>query len=249
MADQRIPRNDAEAVAVDTGTGPQHADHPAHVGAGRDDSVSWKENALGSSQQGQVSNVSWGAIFAGVVTFLGILLLFSVLSAATGLAGSGAGTAIVGIVGVLLAFFSGGAVAGILAVRSGLIHGFLTWAASLLATVLLLVTLTLGAAGAVGGVLGSLVSGLGAAVGPSLSQVDPSDVPTPTASQTQAAEDATQQAQQAAGKAAGATQTGAVFGFIGLLLGAVVASIAGLLGSRSVNSRRERSERRTTRIS
>jgi hypothetical protein len=245
MPDQRITRPDVDAVAVDPSR--THHEHAAHVDTDSSESVSWRENALGNSQQGRVSNVSWGAIFAGVVTFLGILLLFSLLSAATGLAGSGVGTAIVGIVGVLLAFFSGGAVAGILSVRSGLIHGFLTWAASLLATVLLLVALTLGAAGAVGGVLGSLVSGLGAAVGPSLSQVDPSDVPTPTASQTQAAQDATQQAQKAASTAADATRTGSIFGFIGLLLGALVASIAGLLGSRSVNNRRARTERRTTR--
>ncbi len=247
MADQRTTRT-AEHDAVAVGTTRTNHDHPAHADSGDHDSVSWKENALGTGQPGRTANVSWGAIFAGVVTFLGILLLFSVLSAATGLAGSGVGTAIVGIVGVLLAFFSGGAVAGILAVRSGLIHGFLTWAASLLATVLLLVTLTLGTAGAVGGVLGSLVSGLGAAVGPSLSQVDPSDVPTPNPSQTAAAQDAADQAQEVASSAADATHTGAVFGFIGLLLGAIVASIAGLLGSRTVNNRRETGTRRTTRV-
>lgn len=233
-------RADVDAVAVTT------KDHDRHEGHDDANKVSWKENALGDSSAGRVQNVSWGSIFAGVVTFLGIILLFSLLSAATGLAGSGVGTAIVGIVGVLLAFFSGGAVAGILAVRSGLIHGFLTWAASVLATVLLLVLLTLGAAGAVGGVLGSLVSGLGSAVGPSLTQVQPSDVPTPNASQSQAASDAADQAGEVAQDAADATRTGSIFGFLGLLLGAIVASIAGLLGSRSVNNRRARDDERNS---
>ena len=39
-------------------------------------------------------------------------------------------------------------------------------------------------------------------------------------------------------QAAQATQTGATYGFFGLLLGAVVASVGGLLGSRSVARRR-----------
>ena len=231
-------RATTEAVAV------APRDHDRDHDHGRHDSSSggWRENALGDNRSGRVQNVSWGSIFAGVVTFLAIVLLFSLLSAATGLAGSGVGTAIVGIVGLLLAFFSGGAVAGILSVRSGLIHGFLTWAASLLATVLLLVLLTLGAAGAVGGVLGSLVTGLGSAVGPSLTQVDPSDVPTPGPSQTAAAEEAGQQAQQAAQAAGDATQTGSIWGFIGLVIGAIIASIGGLLGSRSVNARRTRAD-------
>lgn len=200
--------------------------------------VSWKENALGSARPGRVHNISWGAIFAGVVTFLAIALLFSLLTAAFGLDGSGTGAAVVSIIGILLAFLAAGGVAGAMSVRGGLIHGFLAWATSVLATVLLVVLLTLGTAGAVGGVLGSVVSGLGAAAGPSLTQVDRSDVPTPTAEQSQQAQQAGEQAQETAREAAQATQTGATYGFFGLLLGAVVASVGGLLGSRSVARRR-----------
>ena len=206
------------------------------VGSSND--VSWKENVLGNARGGRVQNVSWGAIFAGVVTFLAVVFLFSLLTAAFGLDGSGTGAAVVSIIGVLLGFFAAGGVAGAMAVRGGLVHGFLTWATSVLAAVLLVVILTLGTAGAVGGVLGSVVGGLGAAAGPSISKVQPSDIPSPTGEQSAQAQQAGQQAKDTARQAADATRTGATYGFFGLLLGAVVASLGGLLGSRSVNNRR-----------
>jgi len=209
----------------------------SHPISGGTTDVGWKENILGSAQEGRVHNVSWGAIFAGVVTFLAIVFLFSLLTAAFGLDGSGTGAAIVSIIGILLAFLAAGGVAGAMSVRGGLVHGFLTWATSILATVLLVVLLTLGTAGAVGGVLGSVVGGLGAAAGPSISKVQPSDVSTPTAQQSAQAQQAGDQAKQTAAQAAQATKTGATYGFFGILLGAIVASIGGLLGSRSVNSR------------
>ena len=220
-----------------TETVPAGTDAGSHAAAGNAD-VSWKENALGNAREGRVHNVSWGSIIAGVVTFLAIVFLFSLLTAAAGLDGSGTGAAVASIIGVLIAFFGAGGVAGAMAVRGGLIHGFLTWATAILATLLLVVLLTLGTARAVGGVLGSVVGGLGSAIGPVATQVDPSTIPTPTAEQSQQAEQAAQQAQQAAEQTAQATQTGATWGFFGLLLGAVVSSIGGLLGSRSVNSRR-----------
>jgi len=210
----------------------------AHTVGGGTTGVAWKDNIVGNAREGRVHNVSWGAIFAGVVTFLAIVFLFSLLTAAFGLDGSGTGAAVFSIIGVLLGFFAAGGVAGATAVRGGLVHGFLTWATSVLATVLMVVLLTLGTAGAVGGVLGSVVGGLGAAAGPSISKVQPSDVPSASAEQSAQAQQAGEQAQQTAQQAAQATKTGATYGFFGLLLGAVVASIGGLLGSRSVNSRR-----------
>ena len=200
-------------------------DAGSHTAGGTTD-ASWKDNVLGNAREGRVHNVSWGAIFAGVVTFLAIIFIFSLLTAAAGLTGSGAGAAVVSIIGVLIAFFGAGGVAGAMAVRGGLIHGFLTWATSILSVVLLLGLLTLGTAGAVGGILGNVVGGLGTQV----SQVQPSDISNPTAEQTQ-------QAEQAAQDAADAAQTGATYGFFGLLLGGVVSSIGGLLGSRSVHNR------------
>lgn len=234
-----------DAAVVGGHTAADRADVGSHATAGTT-AVPWKENTLGDARAGHGRNVSWGAIFAGVVTFIAIVLLFGLLTAAAGLGGSGTGAAIVSVIGLLLGFFGAGGVAGAMAVRGGLLHGFLAWATSILATVVLLVLLTLGTAGAVGGVLGSLASGLGAAAGPSLTQVDPTKVPTPTAQQTQQAQ---QTAQAAAQTAADATKTGATWGFIGLLLGAIVASVGGLLGSRSVNSRRKINADDTSRVS
>lgn len=231
---ENVDRPSSRSAAV-PGDGDGAGSHSVAAGA---TDVAWKDNILGNARGDRTHNVSWGAIFAGVVTFLAIVLLFSLLTAAFGLDGSGTGAAIFSILGVLLGFFAAGGVAGAMAVRGGLIHGFLAWATSVLSTVLLVVVLTLSTAGAVGGVLGSVVGGLGAAAGPSISQVDPSSIPAPTEQQQAQAEQAGQQAQQAAQQAADATQTGATYGFFGLLLGAVVASVGGLLGSRSVNSRR-----------
>ncbi|MFP5281980.1 MAG: hypothetical protein ACLGIF_00840, partial [Actinomycetes bacterium] len=231
---QQISTTSSRNEAVTVGS----TDVGSHTASGGTTDVSWKENALGNAREGRVHNVSWGAIFAGVVTFLAIVFVFSLLTAAAGLDGSGTGAAVVSVLGLLLAFFGAGGVAGAMAVRGGLVHGFLTWATSILATVVFVILLTLGTAGAVGGVLGSVVSGLGAAAGPSLTQVQPSDIPNPTAEQAQQVEQAQQQAQQSAEQAAEATKTGATWGFFGLLLGGVVSSVGGLLGSRSVNSRR-----------
>jgi len=203
----------------------------SHAPASGTTEVPWKDNILGNARAGQVQNVSWGSIFAGVVTFLGIVFLFSLLSAAFGLDGSGTAAGIVSIVGVVIGFFAGGAVAGAMAVQGGAVHGFLTWATSILATVVLVVMLTLGTAGAIGGALGSAIGGLGEAAGPAVSNIKPSDIPSPTPEQQA-------QAQQAAQQAAEATRSGATYAFWGLLLGSAVAAAGGLVGSRSVNSRR-----------
>ncbi len=240
----------SEPIGQSAGYGSAHSQpegegaHSVPTGTG----VSWRDNVLGDARGGRVANVSWGAIFAGVVTFLAIVLLFSLLTAAVGLDDSGTGAAVVTVIGLLLGFLGGGGVAGAMAVRGGLIHGFLTWASSLLAIVVLVVALTLTAASAVGGVLGSILGSFGSAAGPALSQVEPSDVPTPGAQQQrqleQKAQQTAQQAQQAAQQAADATRTGATWGFVGLLLGAVIASLGGLLGSRSVMNKKTPAARR-----
>lgn len=48
----------------------------AHTVGGTTD-VDWKENVLGDARGGRVQNVSWGSIFAGVVTFLAVAFVFS----------------------------------------------------------------------------------------------------------------------------------------------------------------------------
>ena len=208
--------------------------------------LSWKDTLFGSDRSENVRNVSWGAIFAGVVTFLAIVLLFALATASFGLEGSSTGATIMTILGLVLGLFIGGAVAGALAVRAGFIHGFITWAGSVVAALVLATMITLGAAGAVGGVLGTITEGLGQAV-----QVQPGDaVPTPSQEELdkagQTIEQYQEQAEETAQQVADAAQKGATTGFWGLLLGSLVASLGGLVGSRTVANTEPRTTRRTT---
>src|SRR5690606_25255759 len=116
-----------------------------------DDGDATKEALVGTDRAGRASNVSWGAIFAGVVTFLAVMVLLSLVTAGIGLTGSGVGAGIWSVIAIALALGAGGYVAGALAVRSGLLHGFLTWATSLVAALVLTIWLSASVLGAVGG--------------------------------------------------------------------------------------------------
>lgn len=85
-------------------------------------------------------------MIAGVVTFLALTLLLSLITAALGLGvtdltsdnpgeGVGIATGLWSIVILALVLPAGGHVAGLLAGHAGLIHSFLTWATSLLPAV------------------------------------------------------------------------------------------------------------------
>lgn len=180
-----------------------------------DDKLSWKDTLFGSDRAEDVRNVSWGSIFAGIVTFLAIVLLFALATASFGLDGSSTGATIMTIVGLVLGLFVGGAVAGALAVRAGFIHGFITWAGSVVAAVVLATMITLGAANTVGGVLGTVTEGLSQAV-----QVQPGDtVPTPSQEQLDKADQTLEQyqnqAKQTVQDVADTAQKGATTGFWG----------------------------------
>lgn len=194
-----------------------------------------KESLIGTDRRGRPSNISWGAIFAGVVTFLAVTVLLSLVTAGIGLGGAGVGAGIWSIIALALALAAAGYVAGALAVRSGLLHGFLTWATSLVVALVLVAALSASVLGAVGGALGGIASSASEVVsGADVDQavedvqenVDQEDV-------DQAVEDAQQTAEDAADTA----QAGSWWGFVGLLLGAVIAAVAGMFGSRSVISR------------
>ena len=203
---------------------------------------SWKADAVGDDRARDVKNISWGAIIAGVVTFLAVTLLLSLITAAVGLSGSGIGAGIWSIVTLVLALAAGGYVAGALAGRAGLIHGFLTWATSLLAAVVLAGLLVGNILGAAGNILGSAASTVTGAVAQNPDQAASlaPDVSEGEASQAaqeaqEAVESAAPQVQQAAGEAADTAQSAAWWTFAGLLIGAIIAALAGLLGSRSVS--------------
>ncbi len=122
----------------------------------------FREHFLGEREAGY--NLSWGAIFAGVVTFLALFIVFSTLGSAIGfgvidfMSGnpfSGLGTTAIlwTILTALLSFFGAGFVSGVAARRIGLLHGFVTWAANMVVLVIF-----------IGMILTSLLSMAGSAI-------------------------------------------------------------------------------------
>lgn len=202
--------------------------------AGRD---AW----LGTDRGRRSANVSWGAIFAGVVTFLAVLVLLGVLAAALGLSAAGAtATGIWSLVTLVLGLAAAGFVSGALAVRGGLLHGLVTWATSLVGLILAVSLLGSSILGALGGVVGGVANTAAQAtqistqqVDQAAGQVDQQDVQ----NAQQQAEKAAQDAQRTFEENRDEIAAGAWWGFGGLLIGAVVASLAGVAGARSVHRR------------
>ena len=156
----------------------------------------------------------WGPIWAGLLTAITTFLLLQLLALGLGIMGIGnnAGGAWVSAIIGLIAFFTGGAVAGMTsAVRgaaTGFLNGFLVWA---LGTVLILVLSALG--------LGSIFGALGNVVG----QISPSALQ----GAAQNAPDVDPQ------QALSAVRTGAIGAFFGLLVAAIASALGGYLGGRS----------------
>ncbi|MCA1179812.1 MULTISPECIES: CAP-Gly protein [unclassified Pantoea] len=127
--------------------------------------------------------VSWGSILAGVVTVLAISILLTTLGTSLGLSmlspksddiinGADKTVIIWSVVSIVFSLACGGFVSGRLAGADGTIHGFLSWASSLLVASLLGFALAGGilnmagsAIGSVASATGSVVSGLGSAAG------------------------------------------------------------------------------------
>ncbi len=159
-------------------------------------------------------SIRWGPIWAGLITALTTFLLLQLLAIGLGLVGigpeSGGGGWVSAIVG-LIAFFTGGSVAGMTsAVRgdaTGLLNGFLVWA---LGTVLILLLSALGL-GQIFGALGNVVGQVGVLQNlqsANLPDVDPAQI-------------------------AQAVRSGALGAFFGLLLSALASMLGGFLGGRS----------------
>jgi hypothetical protein len=165
-------------------------------------------------------SIRWGPIWAGLITALTTFLLLQLLAIGLGLVDVGPGSdggggwvpALIG----LIAFFTGGAVAGMTsAIRgtgTGLLNGFMVWA---LGTVLILLLSALG--------LGQLFGALGDLAG----QVGPGALSNAANSAQGAAPNISpQEAEQA-------IRTGAIGAFFGLLFSALASMLGGLLGGRS----------------
>ena len=65
---------------------------------------------------------------------------------------------------MILSLFGAGFVSGVAARRVGLVHGFLTWATSMIVTIVMLSYLTIGAFSVVGSLLGNIASAVGSGV-------------------------------------------------------------------------------------
>lgn len=117
-------------------------------------------------------NISWSAIIAGVVTFFACLAVLSLIGSAIGFgvvkptssdpfAGVGTGVLIWSVITTVLAFMAGGFIAGMAARRVGMLHGFLTWATSVLVLIVMLTTITTAAISGVGTLFGNAFSLVG----------------------------------------------------------------------------------------
>jgi hypothetical protein len=156
-----------------------------------DDDHGIRDVGLVSAYRGDMfrSRVSWGAIFAGTLIGLGVMLLLSLLGMSIGFSamnfgeqggafsGIPTGAAIWLAVSQLIALGVGGFVAGRLAaipkVTSSALHGTAVWA---LASLLLLYTATSAIGSVVGGAT-SMVSSVASGAGSIMSQVAPSAMP------------------------------------------------------------------------
>lgn len=189
-----------------------------------------RDSFIGTDQGSRsVNNSSWGAIFAGTVTFLALMLVFGLISAALGLTEvGGIAVGIWSIIALLLALAAAGYVAGALAVHGGLLHGLVTWATSLVGIVVLVGWMGAGVLGAAGGALGTAAEGTDATVSQLEQQLDVDE---------EEVEQAQQDAEEAAGEAQDTAAEAAWWTVAGLLIGAAVAALAGVAGARSVHTR------------
>lgn len=201
-----------------------------------------QESFVGTDRANHGTNASWGAIFAGALIFLALMVVFGLISGALGLSGAGGlAVTIWSIIAMLLALAAAGFVAGALAGRAGLLHGLVTWAASLVGILVLVGWIGASILGAVGGALGGVVQGAAGAA-----DVTVEDVEGATDEAQDAAEDVDQEqveeAQDQAGQAAQEAQGPAVasaWGTVaGLILGATVAGFAGVAGARTTLTKR-----------
>lgn len=117
-------------------------------------------------------NISWAAIIGGVVTFFATLATLSLIGSAIGFGvvdptsnnpmdGVGTGLMIWTVVMLVLSFMAAGFVAGMASRRVGMLHGFLTWATSVILLLVMLAYITTSAVSAVGSLFGSAFSILG----------------------------------------------------------------------------------------
>lgn len=138
---------------------------------------------LGGSFKEAGFNISWSAVFAGVVTFLAILFTLSLIGTAIGFGvveptsadpfdGVGTGMIIWTILAFVLSLAAAGFISGLASRKVGLLHGFLTWATSVLLFLVVLYYMTAGIFSALGNLLGNVFSVAGEGAGAVASGVE-----------------------------------------------------------------------------
>lgn len=211
---------------------------------------------------GGVRQISWPAIFAGALVAVGIQLLLALLGIGIGagaidpkeeqnpMAGVGTGALIWWIASFLLALFFGGWVAGRLTGTrnkfNDSVHGVLTWVVFVLLNLWLLTSAAGSLIRSASGVLGSTVSmlGQGAAMNaPELGNrieaeaasrgIDGGDVQHTIDSLQARMPEYKAKAREVGDDVAEGVSKGGIYGFIGLLIGAIVASLGAIVGRRS----------------
>lgn len=239
----KINRPAGKPTVPGSDTGVTSASSPVHTETAPDDH-STQESWIGTDDPAvSRSNVSWGAIIAGVVTFIALMVLIGVGAGALGLQdASGTVVGIWTLVGLVIAFVVAGYLAGVLGVRSGLFHGFVTWATSVLAVIFLAGWLGTSVVGALGSVAGTAATAASEAANvtaedaeAAADSADPAQVDEAQAEAERVVDDARQTVEEVAPTAA----AGSWWTFGGLLVGAVLASLAGVAGSRSVVNKRD----------
>lgn len=202
--------------------------------------------------------VSWGALFAGALVALMVMVLLNLLGVAIGAAtmevgvaqtGFGIGAGIWWGVSLLLGLFAGGWVAGRLSNSidrgEGILHGVVTWSLFVFGSLLLLGTV---AGQMLGGAFSFLSQNLSAMIQQNqvIQQVE-SMLGETTVSQ-EALTDAQAQATIAAQQATDALAMGATWAFVALLLGLVVCAMGSLLGAAMPPQYGEERSERARRI-
>lgn len=262
MTSPQNPRRERAARPATSSTAvraEQVADDDQHIG---------QEAWVGTdSTDVSTGNVSWGAIFAGVVTFLAIMILLGIGAAAMGLQGStGLATGIFALISLAVAFAAAGYVSGALGVRAGLFHGLGTWATSLIASLILAGWLGTSVLGGVGSILGSAADATGSAVGSAADAAGQYASENVTEGEArdaanqaedaindardqvsqedidnakQQANEAWDDAKQTADEVSDEAAVGTWWTFAGLLIGAIISGFCGAAGARSVLNRDE----------
>lgn len=194
--------------------------------------------------------ISWGAILAGTVAAISVQLLLTLLGISIGawvsdpaagregMQGIGIGAGIWALATFIIALFCGGWIAGRMAgVASkldGMLEGFLVWSAVTALSFMLLTSAIGGILGGAAGLAGNILSAAPEAIeNPQQAMRDLGASAREATQDPQTRAQAETTAEQVGTNVAKSTAAGSFWAFLALLLGALVAALAGRMGGAS----------------